>query len=231
MPTGDARRVAATEAVVPGRVVGLGAGGHAKVVVEALRAAGGWELVGLLDPDRSLHGATAAGLPVLGADDLIDALRRDGVTHGFVGVGSVRPAPVRRRVFEAVKAHGLLLADALHPAAFVSPSATWGEGLTVLAMGVINAEATLGNNVIVNTGGIVEHDCVVGSHAHVAPGARLAGGVHVGEGAHVGMGALVLEGVRIGTNAMVAAGAGGGGGGPAGGAGAGVPARVVGEGG
>lgn len=220
---------ASSPGTAPARVVGLGAGGHAKVMVEALRAAGGWELVGLLDPDRSLHGTTVAGLVVLGGDEMLDGLRSDGVSHAFVAVGSVRPTLLRRRLFEVLCARGFRPADALHPAAVASPSATWGGGLALLAMGVINADATLGNNVIVNTGGIVEHDCVVGSHVHVAPGARLGGGVRVGDGAHVGMGALVLEGVNIGAGALVAAGAvvredvsGGA-------IVAGVPARVVGE--
>ena len=36
------------------RVVGLGAGGHSKVVIEILQRMGGYELVGLLDPKKEL---------------------------------------------------------------------------------------------------------------------------------------------------------------------------------
>ena len=46
-------------------VVGLGAGGHAKVVIEILRMDNHYELSGLLDPKRELHGRSMLGVPVL----------------------------------------------------------------------------------------------------------------------------------------------------------------------
>lgn len=189
------------------RVVGLGAGGHARVVLEALLARGGSHVVGLLDPRPELAGTRVLGVPVLGGDELLARLHSEGIHHAFVGIGSVGDAGARRRVFESLERAGFDLVAAIHPSAVVSPSVQMGRGPIILAGSVINAGARLGDDVIVNTGAIVEHDCVLEDHVHVATGARLSGAVHVGEGAHVGTGASIRQGVRVGRGSIVGVGA------------------------
>lgn len=189
------------------RVVGLGAGGHARVVLEILRQQGMYELVGLLDSNPELHGSRVGGVPVLGDDDLLECLIRDGVDGFFVGVGSAIDTTPRRRLFEWAADRGLTPVSAVHSQSTISASATLGKGVTLMAGAIVNAEAVLGDNAIINTGAIIEHDCVIGDHVHVATGARLAGAVIVGEGAHIGLGASVCQGVVIGKNALVGAGA------------------------
>ena len=189
------------------RVVGLGAGDHARVVLDAVRCTGQYEVVGLLDADERLWGREVDGARVLGGDALLASLPAEGVHHAFMGLGSVGDASVRVRVFEAARKAGVRLVTILHPASIVSATASVGDGSVVLAGAVVNIGATVGENVIINTGAIIEHDCVVGDHAHVAPGACLAGRVVVGSRAHVGAGVTVLQRVRIGEATIVGAGA------------------------
>lgn len=192
---------------MPQQVVGLGAGGHAKVVIEILRAMGTWQIVGLLDSKSGLWGTKVFEIPVLGDDALLPQVRSQGVGFAFIGVGSVGDASVRRRIYEAVRQNGFQVVRAIHPSAVVSASSQMGEGVTLMAGAVVNASARLGNNVLINTGAIVEHDCVIEDHAHLATGARLAGAVRVGGAAHVGAGAVVRESLAIGQGAIVGAGA------------------------
>jgi sugar O-acyltransferase (sialic acid O-acetyltransferase NeuD family) len=189
------------------RALGFGAGGHAKVLLEALQAHGDVEVVALLDEDPRLHGTNVLGVKVLGGDELIERLRRDGVTHAFIGVGGTGNNGPRRKVFDLARRSGLSLINVIHSSAVVSPSASVGDGTAVCPGAIVGPGARVGENVIVNTGAIVEHDCAIGDHVHVASGAVLAGGVFVGEGAHVGAGATVKQGVRIGRGALVAMGA------------------------
>jgi UDP-perosamine 4-acetyltransferase len=188
-------------------VIGLGAGGHARVVIEILRLMGSYEVLGLLDKNQELWGTSVLGATVLKDDSLLAEMFERGVREAFIGVGSVGATHARRRLFDMARARGFEMVRAIHPAAVVSSSAEIGEGPTVMASAVINAAARLGDNVIVNTGAIVEHDCVIGHHVHIATGACLAGEVRVDEGTHVGLGARILQGVRIGRNAVVGAGA------------------------
>lgn len=188
------------------RIVGLGAGGHARVVMDILQLLD-TNVHALLDPDPTLHGRSVLGVPVVGGDDLLPSLVEDGYRLAFIGLGSSGDTGPRSRLYQLVRSHGLDVVDAVHPEACISLSASLGPGVTVMAGAIVNAAARLGENVIVNTGAIVEHDCVLGDHVHIATGATLGGGVVVGEGTHVGLGASVSPGVKIGHNSIVGAGA------------------------
>jgi cyclase len=189
------------------RVVGLGAGGHASVVIETLRLMGGFDVAALLDRRVELHGRRVAEVEVVGGDEMLTALAGQGIRHAFVGVGGVETAGVRARLYRHLTASGFEVVTARHPSAIVSGSARVGAGATIMAGAVVNAAAVIGANVIVNTAAVVEHDCVLGDHVHIASGATLAGGVRVGDGALVGLGACVRQGLSIGRGAIVGAGA------------------------
>jgi sugar O-acyltransferase (sialic acid O-acetyltransferase NeuD family) len=191
----------------PVRIVGLGAGGHAKVVLEALAGVGGFEIVGLLDPREELWGGNVGGVPVLGGDELLRRQYDAGVTHAFIGLGGADDTAPRRRLYELARSAGFEVATIVDRSAVVSPSARLGAGATILARAVVNADATLGDNVLVNSGAIVEHDCRLEDDVHIASGATLASGVEVGRGAHVGAGSTVRQGIRIGAGAVVGIGA------------------------
>jgi UDP-perosamine 4-acetyltransferase len=188
-------------------VVGLGAGGHAKGVIEILRASDDYRIIGLLDAQPRLHGTDVLGIRVLGGDEWLARLRDQGVRHAFVGMGTASSTQPRATIYEKLLRHEFQVISAIHPSAVIAPSARLGQGTTVMAGSILNALAWIGDNVIVNTGAIVEHDCRLDDHAHVATGVRLAGGVHVGTGALVGAGACVRPGVSIGRRAVVGAGA------------------------
>ena len=188
-------------------VVGVGAGGHALVVVEIVQQIDRYSIVGLLDADPKKKGTELLNVPILGDDSLLPDLYERGVRQAFVALGSVGIGSRRRNVYELLIQLGFEVIAAVHSSAVVSKSARLGNGVTVMATAVINANSQIGHNVIINTGAIVEHDCVVGDHVHVATGARLAGNVTVGTGSHIGAGSVVLQGRTIGENSIVGAGA------------------------
>lgn len=189
------------------RVIGIGAGGHAKVLVEALLLSGNYEVVGLLDNDSSRAGERILGVPVIGDDSLLPMLRTDGLVHAFIGVGTVGPTSERSRVSTKVLNAGFTLVCIVHPGALVSHSAQLQAGVAVLAGAIVGVEARVGKNAIVNTGAIIEHDCVIGEDSHVATGARLGGAVILEEGVHVGIGATVRQNIHVGARAVIGAGA------------------------
>jgi len=191
----------------PGSCVLLGGGNHAKVVIEAMEAAGIPKPVAVLDADDSRWGQTLHGVLIVGNDKCLGQLAARGVSCFVVGVGSSGDTQLRQALFELGKTHGLVPVTIQHPAAIVSPSAVTGCGAQVLGGAILNTDCVIGANVIVNTAAIVEHDCVIGDHVHLATGARLAGGVIVRAGAHVGIGATVKQGIEIGPRAVVGAGA------------------------
>jgi UDP-perosamine 4-acetyltransferase len=181
----------------------VGAGGHARVCLEALLDDHDHIVVGAVSSD----GAKVAGLPVdvLGRDaDLAAVAERTGAMAAFVAVGDNE---ARARLTAACRVAGLELARAVSASAVVSPAVGVGEGTAVLQGAVVNAATRLGQGVIVNTNASIDHDCIVGEFTHVAPGVAIGGGCTIGARVLVGIGARVIPGVTIGDGAVVGAGA------------------------
>lgn len=183
----------------------LGAGGHAKVLVDALLLLGR-EVEGVLDSDSAKHGAAILGVRVLGGEELLEG-RAVASCRLINALGSVRRPQLRQSVHERFAARGYAFVGVIHPAACVSRHAEIADDAQIMAGAVVQAGASIGADVIVNTRASVDHDCVIGAHTHIAPGATLSGDVKVGAGSHIGTGATVLQGVRIGAGCVVGAGA------------------------
>lgn len=191
-------------------LVVVGAGEHARVVIEAARSVGEWPTVGVVDPNPAAAARERLGVDHLGDDiGLVARLatvapdQRPWLVLGFGGVGSTGAR------IHAVERYGpdARWATIVHRTAWISPSATVGPGSVVLAGAVVGAGARIGRQVIVNTRAVVEHDVDVGDQVQIAPGAILGGGSTIGDGATIGLGALVRDHIAIGAGATVAMGA------------------------
>jgi len=183
----------------------LGAGGHARVLLEALRGAGR-EVKGIMTPEKELWGKDIYGALVIGDDDCINNYDQDEI-NVVNGIGSVGDPSIRIKTYTNIKEKGFSFATVVHPSAIISRDVVLSEGSQVMAGAVIQPGCFIGENVIVNTGAILDHDCRVGSHVHIAPGVVLSGGVVVGAKTHIGTGACVIQGVVIGESVLVFAGA------------------------
>ena len=186
-------------------VIILGAGGHAKVLIGALRLQS-IEILGIVDADPEKKNQLLLGVLVLGGDSEIMKYPVEKIQL-VNGIGSVRVNPLRRQLFERFKSKGYRFASIVHPSAIIADDVVLSEGAQIMAGAVIQAGCHIGINAVINTGSVVDHDSHIGDHAHIAPGATLSGGVRVGENAHVGTGATVIQGIKIGRNSLVAAGA------------------------
>lgn len=188
-----------------GPVVIYGAGGQGRVVLDILRADGRVPIIGFLDSDPSLVGMVVDGLQVLGTMDAIPGLL--AVHGGLSAVVAIGDNRTRWNIAAQLEALGVQLTNAVHPKAYVSPTAHLGRNVTIAVGAIVCAHARIGNNVIVNTGAIVEHENVIEDNVHVAPGVRLAGRVVVRYDAFVGIGATVVQNLEIGAGALIGAGA------------------------
>jgi UDP-perosamine 4-acetyltransferase len=181
-------------------IVVLGASGHAKVIIELLRAMGervAFCVGGHDSPDNCL------GVKVLKGDENLPQLRGQGISRAFVAIGA---NSVRLLLAEQLAQLGFSMVNAISPHAVVSPSARRGRGIAIMAGAVINADAVIEDLAVINTGTTVDHDCFIGRAVHLAPQCALAGNVIVEEGAFLGVGCKVIPQVRIGANVVLGAG-------------------------
>lgn len=178
----------------------IGAGGHAKVILDIVKS----------DPSLDLVGCTAkppehviSSVPVLGDDSVLPSLYEQGVRHAFVAVGD---NGLRERLARQVVQLGFELINAVSPRAYIADSVRLGTGIAVMPGCVINAEAEIMDFAIINTSASVDHECVIGAACHIAPGATLSGRVTIGTGAWIGTGAKVIDGISIGEWSILGAG-------------------------
>ena len=176
----------------------IGAGGHAKVVIDILRSRDCGS-IDLYDDDETKQGTVTHGAEVRGNIAAASRLSPGEAAHLAIGANGERARVAQELAFVWV--------SAIHPQTWISPSATIADGAMVGALAAVQADASIAAHVIVNTGAIVEHDVAVGAFAHLAPGVKIGGGASIGEGTLLGIGATVLPNVRIGKWCRIGAGA------------------------
>ena len=115
----------------------LGGGGHAKVLIDALRVGGRTRIVAVLDADRARWGSELLGVPVLGGDDLLPEVKQRGATHFVVGLGSTGDNRPREHLFELALRASLEPLTVLHPAAICSSAAVLESGAQLLAGSIV----------------------------------------------------------------------------------------------
>jgi sugar O-acyltransferase (sialic acid O-acetyltransferase NeuD family) len=188
-----------------GRVIVWGAGGHGKVVVDALLASNSWNVIGIVDDDIRKIGKEIFGVPVInftgGISALANRLDFDGVT---IAIGDNY---VRHRKFEEIRRLGIRAINVIHPSAHISRFVELGQGVTILAGATVNPGTTIADNVCVNTAASVDHDNHLERSCHILPNSTLTGGIRVGEFAYLGSGAVVTPNLTIHRYSYVGAGA------------------------
>lgn len=182
----------------------LGAGGHARVVLDALLV-NHFNVVGILVPEVS-NTTQLLGVPVWEEQSRWDSIACDN-TRLVNGLGANPQVIHRRAIFEKMKALGFFFESVKHPSSIISSDVMLGEGTQFMAGTVIQTGCNIGDNVVINTRASIDHNCVIAKHAFISPGAILCGDVKVQEAAFVGAGAIVLPGIEIGSFAIIGAGA------------------------
>jgi sugar O-acyltransferase (sialic acid O-acetyltransferase NeuD family) len=177
----------------------IGAGGHGKVVLDAVLSAGVHLVAGIVDDNIELAGTRLFDVPIVGSMTEIK-----GVQGYIVAIGDNR---TRREKYNLHLQAGYTPVTVIHPSAIISPSVRIGKGTTVLANVVINPDASIGDNVVLYTSCTIDHECDISDHSYISPGCNICGRVRIGVGAMLGAGAVVLPGLSIGQWTIVGAGA------------------------
>lgn len=158
----------------------LGAGGHARVVLDVLRACGA-DAPLLLDDDTARWGTRLDGTPTTGPVSALRQLLPPGVREGFVAVGS---NTARRALSQLLGGCGL--------------GARVGCGVIVNTGAQVDHDCAIGDFVHLGPGSVLCGGVTVGPLSLVGAGANVAPGVSIGGGVVVGVGAAVIRAVADG---------------------------------
>lgn len=168
--------------------------------VEALDCLGGsYRCIGFVDDAAEKQGRRSAGLPILTRAALSEAPE----AAVLAVPGSPDSYRVRSGVIQGLGIDAKRFARVIHPAARVSPLATIGHNVLIMAGVVITSNAVIGDHVCVLPNTVIHHDVVVGDFSLIGSNVTLAGGAVVEENGYVGSGSRIKNGVRIGAGALV----------------------------
>ncbi|MFM9279950.1 acetyltransferase [Paenibacillus jiagnxiensis] len=183
------------------KVLLFGAGGHAKVVMDAAKTAN-MEVCGVVD-DRWTE-SIWRGIPYLGGrQDLTSICSTHADAAWIVAIGD---GTVRQEIVKQLESLDVCFATIVHPSACLGSGVVVGAGTVVMAGAILQADVHIGKHAIINTAATIDHDSRIGDYVHISPGVHLAGNVHVEKSVHIGIGACSIPGIRIGRYTIVGAG-------------------------
>ena len=189
------------------RVAILGAGGHAREVLDIFLAcntvSSTYDILGFIDDNRAMHGKELNGFPVLGDFDWFESADKASVRL-ICAIGN----PVtRRKMVQKAASRELEFCNVIHPTAVVTPFVTYGKGVVITAGCIFTNQIKVGDHVYFNLDCTISHDCIIGDYCNINPGVHISGNVHIKPGCEIGTGAAIIQEVTIGEWTTVGAGA------------------------
>lgn len=182
------------------KIVLVGAGPHAHVIIQILRETNQYEIVGCVDS----HGEMCRNIPIVGDDSVMENLYKNGVKNAFIAIGNNM---VRKRLFENCKKIGFFMPSIISVNSLIAEDVQIGEGTVVMPGAILNTGTWIGKGCIINTKASVDHDNHIEDFVHIAPGVTMSGSSHIGTGSFLGTGSSVIDNLHIGSHVMVGAGA------------------------
>lgn len=170
-----------------------GAGGHGKVVLDALIRVGNQPHAFVDDNPLNVW----ADIPVISPENI----PLDAQLHLAIGNSKIRETLAKK--LQAYRFFSII-----HPQSSIAVSAHVSDyGTFAAAQSVVGPDAIIGEHCIINHAAVVDHDCNIGNFCHIAPGAILGGGVQLGQHVLIGAGAVILPGIRVADHVTIGAGA------------------------
>ena len=183
------------------KIIIIGAGQHARVVLYNIEEQDKYDVIGFLDSNDSRIGDFFEGKKILGnyqKEDLRKLSENIGTNKFFIGFGNMK---YRKKVFEYFINNGWEAVNIIHPNAVISKKAKLGRGILIECGCLITPNPIIGDNVVINTGSQVNHDNIIENHVYIASGVVLSGGIKI-----LDDGVIITLGCSVGENSLIGAG-------------------------
>ena len=185
------------------RVAIFAAGGLGKVICDALKNEGHYDIVGFFDDKKK---GKFFGYRILGKCNQYGPFCKKFQIEGLIIAFGYYF--LEKRLFyyrKIVSNKKLQLVNAIHPTAVISPDSDIGQGVYIGPKVIINPGTRVDDNSVVWSGTIIEHDNIIGKNVFIVPGVKTAGYTKIGDNTFIGMGSNITK-VKIGKNVTVGAG-------------------------
>lgn len=194
--------------MVKERIIIIGCGEHAKMLIDNIEDQKKYEILGLTTNNDQELGVRIYGYNVLCKDAEINTLVSEHPEiKGYVlGVGMAKGNMKTRFTLYTWLDKIIEPINVVHPAAIISSHAQIGKGNLIEAYTKVANGAVLGNHCIINSFSAVNHDQIICDNVLIAGNVSMAG---KGVGSHsiIADGASIAFKKRVGVNCMVGDGA------------------------
>ena len=159
----------------------LGAGGYGRTIRDLAEQLGCYDKIAFLDDKIPQAGG------VLGTCGEYLSFA-DETTEIYPAFGNNE---IRMEWIERLQENGIRVPVLVHPAAYVSPTATLFSGVTVLPKAVVNTGVMVKTGCIINIGALVDHDSIIEEGCHLAPGAIIKAENRIPAGSKIESGTVI----------------------------------------
>lgn len=186
------------------KIIIIGSGGHAKVIIDILIKQNKYKIIGLLDDFKNI-GVQVMGHTVLGGTkDLPQLIGNQGITGAIIAIGdNFSRAQTAKNIQKDCPE--ITLINAIHPSATIAKHAIIEEGAVIMAGVTIGPFCKIGKHCILNTQSSLDHDSVMGDFSSLAPRAVTGGNCKIGAYSAICIGATLLNNINIGDHTIVGA--------------------------
>jgi sugar O-acyltransferase (sialic acid O-acetyltransferase NeuD family) len=146
-------------------IIIVGAGGHAKNVVDAIQKQDVFNILGFYVDGIDIGTNHYKGIKVL---DTLKSTQKSAQKETFFIV-ALGDNNLRTELFDFYR-QIYSPATIVHPNATISLDSEIAPGCVILSNSVVNANVKIGENCLINAGVIIDHDCSVGKNVHLKIG-------------------------------------------------------------
>lgn len=174
------------------KIVVIGTGGMAKLVLEVISKLP-FQVVGLLDHDRSLHGKTIHNLPVIGDLSKAKDLLLQDVKNAAIAIGDNK---IRMQISEECK--GVFKFPSLvDPSVYIPKDTKIEQGCIICQGSVIGPDVVIKEGTILNLNSVIGHSSTIEHFCNLGVGVKLAGRNLIKPYASIGTGAIITAGKEV----------------------------------
>lgn len=190
------------------RIIIIGSGKHAKVVIDILEDMNKYEIAGFISEGNQVDNEFC-GYPMLGNDDsLLEIFNQNEIINVAIGIGGWKNNnKLRKLIYSKVKNIGFQLPNVIHPTAIISKNVIMGEANVIFPGVIINTEVVLHNNIVIATGSTIDHETTIKDNVLVSAGVTVGGNVEIGEDCLLALGSKIVSDLIIQKKVIIAAGA------------------------
>ena len=174
------------------RLIIIGAGGHAKSCIDVIECEKKYKILGLVDKNKIKK---LGAYKILANDSSLDKIKILS-KNAFIGIGQIKSANLRKKMFLKLKKIGFNLPVIKSPHSYISKNSSIGEGTIIMHGAYIGPNVKIGKNCIINNYSHLEHDCQIGDNSHISTRVVLNGSVIVGNETFIGSGTIVKENIK-----------------------------------